>query len=162
MHDGYLFTLGICGSAEEDDPAPVILNQLLAALPPVKRAAFLGRLPSDQPDQLLADVVADMRDAELIIIVAPATTPQLPNRLDNLLRATYAAGISGRYALLVTIGRHAPAVLQQLQAVTATCGLMITAAHALADHDPPPVTSAQAAYATARTNLAPNALPRSH
>ncbi len=159
MHDGYLFTLGICGSADEDDPAPVMLNALMATLPPVKRAAFLGTLPSDQPDQLLTDIVADMYDAELIIIVTPATIPQLPARLDNLLCTAYTAGVGGRYALLVTVGRHAAAVLQQLKAATVTCGLIIAATHALTDHDPPPLTSAQAAYATARANLAPNALP---
>ncbi len=73
MHDGYLFTLGICGSADEDDPAPEVLSALLGQLPPVKRAAFLGPLPPGQPDALLADIVADMRDAELIVIVTPAT-----------------------------------------------------------------------------------------
>ncbi|PMP80736.1 MAG: hypothetical protein C0184_09045, partial [Chloroflexus aggregans] len=75
MHDGYLFTLGICGSAAEDDPAPEVLSALLGAIPPVKRAAFLGVLPSEQPDLLVAEIVADMRDAELIVMVTPASTP---------------------------------------------------------------------------------------
>lgn len=159
MHDGYLFTLGICGSAEEDDPGPVMLNSLLAALPPVKRAAFLGTIPSDQPDQLIAEIITDMRDAELIVIVTPATTPQLPDRLNNLLRAAYAAGVGGRFAALIAVGPYAAAVLPALQTAAATCGLRIASTCAANTDDEPPLADVQAAYATARAVLAPHALP---
>lgn len=159
MHDGYLFTLGICGSADEDDPAPDVLSALLGQLPPVKRAAFLGPLPPGQPDALLADIVADMHDAELIVIVSPATVPQLPARLNDLLRAAYAANLAGRYAALVAVGPHAAAVLNELRAAVTTCGFTLAGAFALASDTPLPYTGIQAAYKTARAALAPHALP---
>lgn len=159
MHDGYLFTLGICGSADEDDPAPEVLSALLGQLPPVKRAAFLGPSPSGQPDALLTDIVADMRDAELIVIVTPATVPQLPARLNDLLRAAYAADLSGRYAALVAIGPHAAAVLNELRAAVVTCGFTLAGAFALTTDTPLPHTGIQAAYKVARAALAPHALP---
>ncbi|MCS6887381.1 MAG: NAD(P)H-dependent oxidoreductase [Chloroflexus sp.] len=159
MHDGYLFTLGICGSAAEDDPAPEVLSALLGALPPVKRAAFLGELPAGQPDLLLAEVVADMRDAELIVIVTPATVPQLPARLTNLLRAACAADLAGRYAALVTVGPYAQAVLHELRAAVATCGFVIAGAFALVEDAPLPEAELRAAYTAARAALAPHALP---
>lgn len=159
MHDGYLFTLGICGSADEDDPAPEVLSALLGQLPPVKRAAFLGLLPLGQPDTLLADIVADMRDAELIVIVTPATAPQLPARLNDLLRAAYAADLAGRYAALVAVGPHAATVLNELRAAVATCGFTIAGGFALAADTPLPHAAIQAAYQTARATLAPHALP---
>ncbi|MEF3273509.1 MAG: NAD(P)H-dependent oxidoreductase [Chloroflexus sp.] len=159
MHDGYLFTLGICGSADEDDPAPDLLSALLGALPPVKRAAFLGKLGPDQSDQLLAEVVADMADAELIVIVAPATTPQLPARLTTLLHNAATVNLGGRYAVVITVGPHASAVLHQLRTAAASCGFIIAGAYAMADSSSPPLAEVRAAYVAARTALAPNALP---
>ncbi|WP_298816597.1 hypothetical protein [Chloroflexus sp.] len=159
MHDGYLFTLGICGSADEDDPAPELLSALLGALPPVKRAAFLGVLPFEQPDPLLTDIIADMTDAELIVIVAPATTPQLPTRLNTLLCAATAARINGRYAFIAAIGQHAGAILRQIHTAATACGLIVAGAHAMTDNQPPPLEEVRAAYAIARATLAPDALP---
>ncbi|NTU84737.1 MAG: hypothetical protein HGA45_36135, partial [Chloroflexales bacterium] len=44
MHDGYIFTLGICGSASMSGPAQGCLDLMLATLSPVKRAAYLGEI----------------------------------------------------------------------------------------------------------------------
>lgn len=99
MHDGYLFTLAICGTATATSPAPMLLNAMLAALPPVKRAAWLGEVvPLDSSgrwhDPLLDAVVADMRDAEVLLVVSPLyssrlqpeqATAHLPARLVALL-----------------------------------------------------------------------------
>jgi len=160
MHDGYLFTLGICGSAAEDDPAPEVLSTLLGAIPPVKRAAFLGVLPTEQPDPLVSEIVADMRDAELIVIVTPASTPQLPARLNDLLRAACATDLGEHYAVLVAIGPYAASVLPALQAVVTQCDLVVTGTAALAADDPAPIEVVRTAYTTARAALAPHALPR--
>ncbi len=90
MHDGYLFTLGICGSTAADHPALFVLNTMLTALPPVKRAAYLGPvLPLDQHgqlhDTLLEPIVCDIHDAEVLLIVTPVSAAALPVRLTALL-----------------------------------------------------------------------------
>lgn len=123
MHDGYLFTLALCGTATDRTPALAIVNTLLRALPPVKRAALLGEVvPLDQGGQsaapmhdwLLGQVIDDMRDAELLLIVsplylssAPPTHIRLPTRLATLLQQAAplaAAGqLRGKCALLVGI-----------------------------------------------------------
>jgi hypothetical protein len=92
MHDGYLFTLGICGSANSSGPAPACLDAMLAALPPVKRAAYLGEvlLSEGEPsfdDPLLAPLLADIADAELLLLVTPLPGGALPPRLTALAHA---------------------------------------------------------------------------
>jgi hypothetical protein len=103
MHDGYIFTLAICGTATASNPAPRLLNTMLAALPPVKRAALLGELvPLDQSgnlhDPLLDQIIADMHDAEVLLLISPlyrmphptaSWSVRLPDRLQTLLK--YAA-----------------------------------------------------------------------
>jgi hypothetical protein len=76
MHDGYIFTLAICGTAAASSLAPALLNTMLAAIPPVKRAALLGEVvPLDQSgrlhDTLSDQVIADIRDAEVLFLVSP-------------------------------------------------------------------------------------------
>lgn len=92
MHDGYLFTIGICGSASASNPAPALLDAMLAALPPVKRAALLGEVLPLAADGTLSDplldaVVQDIADAELLLFVTPLPpNGQLPARLEALLQ----------------------------------------------------------------------------
>ncbi len=159
MHDGYLFTLGICGSAGDDDPATELLNDLLAALPPVKRAAFLASSPTDQAAELVAAVVADMRDAELMVIVTPANAPHLPPCLEQILAAARAVDVRGRYAALYAIGPYADAASRALRAAVADCGLVIAAAHHASADQPPSPSTVYPVYLAARAALAPNALP---
>jgi hypothetical protein len=118
MHDGYLFTLGICGTAAASSPALAVLNGMLEALPHVKRAALLGevlRLEGGGAlhDPLLAQVAADMRDAEILLLVTPvyrsASTGdmRLPARLAELLQAAaplaQAERWPGKHAALVAV-----------------------------------------------------------
>lgn len=118
MHDGYLFTLGMCGTAAASNPAPAVLNSMLGALPPVKRAALLGEVLSLDSggalhDPLLAQVAADMRDAELLLFVTPVyRSPsrgdmRLPARLAALLQAAallaQAERWPGKHAALVAV-----------------------------------------------------------
>ena len=91
MHDDYLFTLGVCGTASDASRAPALLNAMLGAIPPVKRAALLGDVRRlDDPsniggDGLLDEVAADFADAELLIIATPAVAGDVPPRLADLL-----------------------------------------------------------------------------
>lgn len=92
MHDGYIFTLGVCGSASDSGPAPACLDAMLAALPPVKRAAFLGEVlvsegEPDMADPLTAPVRDDVADAEVILVVTPLPGGALPARLRALAAA---------------------------------------------------------------------------
>jgi hypothetical protein len=121
MHDGYLFTLGICGAVSDITPAPAILNSMLAAIPPVKRAALTGAVVSldasgNMHDPLLAQVVADMLDAELLFFVSPlyriaasdeAFTVALPGRMKKLLAQAAvlaeAEQLRGKLAVLVGV-----------------------------------------------------------
>lgn len=119
MHDGYIFTLGVCGTTTTSSPAPALLNSMLAALPPVKRAALLStvRIQRDDPpsavpdDPLLDAVVADMHDAELLLFVTPiihgSASTALPTCLHMLLERAQplaAAGVlHGRVAALVGV-----------------------------------------------------------
>jgi hypothetical protein len=106
MHDGYIFTLGIAGSA--GGPTAHCLDVMLAALPPVKRAAYLGDvltspgLPS-LDDPLTAPILADVADAEVLLIVTPFLGGRLPPRLAALMRTTPPAD-RRRFAALVTLG----------------------------------------------------------
>jgi hypothetical protein len=93
MHDGYIYTLGICGSASGSGPAPACLDLMLAALPPVKRAAYLGEvlmLSSSAPsldDPLLAPVYQELADADLLLLVTPLPGGALPVSLEALAAA---------------------------------------------------------------------------
>lgn len=171
MHDGYLFTLGICGTASGASPAPQLLDALLSVLPPVKRAALLGEVrllaTTGQPeDPLLAPILADCRDAELLLLVTPPVGTQLPPRLANVLNQAIAGGSSwqGKTALLVVVGAAEPALL----ALDETCrrlGATVVTAQLIAEAeagDPQVIEQLQAAtraaYATARQTI-PHALP---
>lgn len=111
MHDGYLFTLGICGSASDGGPARMCLDAMLAALPPVKRAAYLGEvlISSDAPsldDPLTAPLLADIADAEVLLLVTPLPGGNLPPRLRMLADALAAASLPTRrrFVALVAVG----------------------------------------------------------
>ena len=91
MHDGYIFTLGICGSASENGPAPGCLDLMLAALAPVKRAAYLGEILLSEgvpsfADPLLAPIATDIADAEVLLFATPLPGGTLPTRLLALAR----------------------------------------------------------------------------
>jgi hypothetical protein len=64
MHDGYVYTLGLTNAV--DGPAARLINDALAALPPVKRAAFVPTVSADSATAL----AAELQDAELLICVA--------------------------------------------------------------------------------------------
>jgi hypothetical protein len=130
MHDGYIFTLAICGTANASTPAIAAVNTMLAALPPVKRAALLGEvLPldsSDSPhDTLIDEVMTDMQDAEVLLLVSPLyrvaarEDVALPARLAALLeRATQPPlleRLRGRWAVLVGIDTADDAAAQASQ-----------------------------------------------
>jgi hypothetical protein len=117
MHDGYIFTIGICGSASDSGPAPACLDAMLAALPPVKRAAYLGEvlLSEGEPtldDPLTAPLLGDIADAEVVLVATPLPGGALPARLQTLAAALEAGGHDGRrrFAALVvfTDGPVAP------------------------------------------------------
>lgn len=107
MHDGYIFTLGLCGSATGGGPAPALLDLMLAAIPPVKRAAYLGEVfdSLEQPahDPLSEPVRADLADAELLLLTTPLPGGFLPTRLRKLadLIATTSFPHKRRFAALV-------------------------------------------------------------
>jgi NAD(P)H-dependent FMN reductase len=109
MHDGYLYTLGICGTAAGNNPAPALLNAMLKAIPPVKRAAMLGEVvllanPHSFADPMLNEVLADMRDAELLFIVTPVMADRVPARLASLLARIPAHALAGTQCLLTLVG----------------------------------------------------------
>lgn len=96
MHDGYIFTIGVCGSASDSGPAPACLDAMLAALPPVKRAAFLGEVllsdgEPDLRDPLTAPLLGEIADAEVILVATPLPGGALPTRLRALADAVEAA-----------------------------------------------------------------------
>ncbi|WP_129629856.1 hypothetical protein [Candidatus Oscillochloris fontis] len=116
MHDGYIFTLGICGSASDSSIAPACLDTMLAAIPPVKRAALLGEVllsagVPDLADPLSAPIWADLADAEAFFLVTPLVVGGLPARLAALLRHVVAAPppLRPRHAALVLLGSATPA-----------------------------------------------------
>ncbi len=170
MHDGYLFTLGICGSASESGPAPACLNAMLAALPPVKRAAYLGEILLSEGAPSLADpltmpLLGEISDAELLLIVTPLAGGALPARVQTLARAMAADPPPGRrFAVIVTIGDGADEALHLLREALARVGATIVRElHAAAGVEaaeiiPEAVELARAAYALAREQN-PGALP---
>lgn len=109
MHDGYLFTLGICGTASGSSPAPDMLGAMLRAIPPVKRAALLGEVlllddPAIFADPLRDVLLADLGDAELLLIVSPLRLGRLPGRLTQLLKFAAEMPLGGKHALVVLLG----------------------------------------------------------
>lgn len=68
MHDGYVYTFGLTNTVE--GRAAQLLNEALAALPPVKRAAYVPLVT----DEAAAAIDAELRDAELLILAAAGHT----------------------------------------------------------------------------------------
>ncbi len=179
MHDGYLFTLGICGTTAADHPALFVLNTMLTALPPVKRAAYLGPvLPLDQRgqlyDALIEPIVCDMRDAELLLIVTPVSAVALPARLAALLDHVVPLASDGMLrdkvvALVMIAPDTVPAAttaLVRLQDFCVAAGMQIAGQRyftASAVTQPPAVAAvialAQQAYIQARQRI-PDVLPQ--
>jgi hypothetical protein len=171
MHDGYIYTLGICGSAAGGGPAPVCLDLMLAALPPVKRAAYLGEvlLSADAPsldDPLIAPVRDELADTELVLLVTPLPGGALPASLSALAAAIehMPPPPARRFAVLVAFADGSLAGLWPLRHALDAAGIEIlselyaptgTLAAAIAEEA---VTLARIAYARARA-LHPEALP---
>ncbi len=194
MHDGYIFTLGICGTASASSVAPALLGMMMTVLPPVKRAAYLGDvlrlngskdLPHPTRDHLLDEVLADMYDAELLLLVSPihiranSGAASLPARMQNLLeraRQLPSAALRGKWAIVVSLARPDMAhLLQQLDPALhplhtfcADVGLAVVASHHVATDTSDRATAsilqtllatrARDAYALIRTHY-PDALP---
>ncbi len=176
MHDGYLFTLGVCFSTSADSPALMLLDTLLGALPPVKRAAFLSDVdPLDDQagfdHELLPAIVSDLCDAELLIVVTPIASDSLPVRLTALLHQAAPLATSGvlreKMVLLVGIAhseeKNAP--FAHLHHFCLTAGMTLaTAVVVCKDAALQPGTleqlrlAAQQAYAQIRIRI-PGALP---
>lgn len=114
MHDGYLFTLGVCGTASAASVAPALLDAMMHALPPVKRVALLGDvlLIGDADDlsrdEMLDQIAGDLPDAEAFLVVTPVVHRGLPPRLQAALRRAGeragAHGLSDTIAALVCVG----------------------------------------------------------
>ncbi|NNJ11875.1 hypothetical protein EKD04_016200 [Chloroflexales bacterium ZM16-3] len=173
MHDGYIFTIGICGSASDSGLAPACLGAMLAALPPVKRAALLGEVllfegAPDLDDPLIDPIRADIADAELLLIVTPVSGERIPGRLGGLARAMVDAPPPPRprYAALVAVGRRDEPSLAPLRRLCAAAGaelvgeLWVEDGEQLGDEALRQLGDlAREAYARARA-LEPEALPR--
>lgn len=173
MHDGYIFTLGICGSASAGSPATACLNLMLAALPPVKRAAYLGEVlltagPPTLDDPLTVPLLTDIADAEVLLIATPLPGGALPVRLRALVRALNAAPLAGRrrFVALVAFADGPTTGLWPLRhAIEAAGGDLVGELYAENDAAPrsfaaDAVALARATYDRAR-HLHPAALPRS-
>jgi hypothetical protein len=169
MHDGYLFTLGVCGSAS-GGPAQHCLDAMLAALPPVKRAAYLGEVLVSESapslrDPLVAPLLAEIADAELLLAATPLPGGLLPPRLRALAEAIIAAPPAGpRFAVLISFADNLVArTLDPLRAAFAACGATLIGELQFPADAPAAVWKgdatelARAAYARARS-LHPEAL----
>jgi NAD(P)H-dependent FMN reductase len=173
MHDGYIFTIGICGSASDSGLAPACLDAMLAALPPVKRAALLGEVllfdgPPDLDDPLTDPIRADIADAELLLIVTPVGEGGLPARLRALARAVVAAPppTRQRFAVVVAVGLRDEDALLPLRRLCAAAGAKAISELWVKDDDMLSAGRrkqleylARAAYEMAR-GLQPEALPQ--
>lgn len=158
MHDGYLFTLGVCGTASDASRAPALLNAMLGAIPPVKRAALLGDVRRlDDPanidgDGLLDEAASDFADAELLILATPSVAGDVAPRMAALLAmAAHEVSQNGpKHALLLTTDEEgdetAPLALARLVAWCEQCGVTVAAQIAL-----PIATPDEEALQTART-----------
>lgn len=165
MHDGYIFTLGIAGAA--GGPVAHCLDVMLAALPPVKRAAYLGDVLTSEGlpslnDPLIMPILGDVADAEVLLIVTPFLAGRLPPRLAALTRTT-PADDRPRFAALVTLGAGDAAPLRTwLHTACAEICAELTLSATGQPHGPLPVADqlaacARAAYGAAR-ELHPTAL----
>lgn len=126
MHDGYLFTLGISGTPLGNRPAARLLLQMMAALPPVKRVAALG-----DGGSLHEPVLADLRDAELLLLATPAPLPPRVHALLEFLAPAVEAGLlQGKVAALAAVGQEheVPLALQALRDFCAAAGVTVAAA----------------------------------
>ena len=149
MHDNYLFTLGVCGSASASSPALGLLETMLRVLHPVKRAALLGEVVALVEGAFTADpmalpILADIADAELLLIVTPFPANRLPARLTTILamQAPPNPTIRGRHALLVGIcGAQAPA-MEPLTTFCQTAGFHLAGTLCL----PPALAATPAAH----------------
>lgn len=177
MHDGYIFTLGICGSTTAEHPALLLLDVMLKALPPVKRAAHLGEVLQLEKnhqlrDPLLDPLREDLRDAEVVLVVTPLHGATLPFRLAALLNYVHdlitVGMLRGKVAALVGIGTAdmvPPAALALLERFCKDAGMPVAGTVFLTEAQatlPATVDSLQElarhAYALARQHL-PDALP---
>ncbi|PDW01944.1 hypothetical protein [Candidatus Viridilinea mediisalina] len=171
MHDGYLYTLGICGSAAGSGPAPECLSMMLAALPPVKRAAFLGEVLLNQAGPSLADPLRDplyheLADAEVLLLVTPLLGGALPARLSALATLLIQKPLpkAPAYAVLVSFNDQPRVGLALLQRALTTNGIELL--HELSVPNEADlvafgltaIAAAQQAYGRARL-LYPEALP---
>ena len=166
MHDGYLFTLGIGGTAAGNHPAPALLSHALGSIPPVKRAALLGEvvlhagLPTGA-DPLIDQVLIDIRDAELLFIVTPVVEGHLPLRLQQLLVAAQRLDLAGKHALLITLRRGA-AANHELAAFCAANRIVICANLAFVEDEALAAQKIQVEHASlAAYRMARRALPES-
>lgn len=172
MHDGHLFTIGICGAAA-GGPAVALLNSLLTALPPVKRAALLGEVGALDAqgrlnDPLAEPLLADIADAELIIIVTPLIFGSLPPRLEHILhrldQPASGQSLSGKVCRYISIGEGSDRGATRLSRLCGNRGTDFTAlAFPPCDQlDPAQCEAAVAvvrrAYALARSRM-PDVLP---
>lgn len=160
MHDGYLFTLGICGSS--GGAAVAVLDAMLAALPPVKRAAYLGEIIVSEElpgfaDPLAAPIGADIADAELLLLVTPLVGGALPPRLRDLDWLDPAPPAQGdRFVALVILGDGPETALASLYASVERVGarlagtIRLPAKPDLAQAMDAAAELARAAYAMAR------------
>lgn len=172
MHDGYIFSLGICGSANDSGLTPACLDTLLGAIPPVKRAALLGEVlvslgMPDLHDPLIAPILADIADAEILLIVTPIAGGGLPARLRGLFQAVAAnpPPTHPRFAALVFVGANDTTALATLHRFCAVVQATIMGELWLADGRALDATTqqqlvalAQSTYAAARRDT-PTALP---
>lgn len=171
MHDSYIFTLGVCGGATANGPAPACLDLMLSALPPVKRAAYLGEvlLSEGTPsfdDPLLGPVLADIADAEVLLLSVPLPGGALPPRVAALARALEAAPPPPRrrFAALVAFADGATTALWPLRHALETLDCQLLAElYAPTDAEVAAIAAeaaalAREAYARARA-LNPGALP---
>lgn len=152
MHDGYIFTLGVCGSASDSGPAPACLDAMLAALPPVKRAAYLGEVlvSEGQPsfaDPLTAPLLADVADAEVLLVATPLPGGALPARLRALAAAMEARPDQGRrrFAALVVFADGSTEGLWPLRHALEAAGAEIVGELYASAGEPPADVLAEAA-----------------
>lgn len=117
MHNGSLFTLGICGTTAGNSIALKLLDTLLSGIPgESKRAAFLGEVtPLDEQGAfshpLIAPVIAAMEHAELLLMVTPIAHQTIPAHLATLIHGAEplvdAGSLRGTVALLVGVSDSA-------------------------------------------------------
>ncbi len=171
MHDGYIFTIGICGGAS--GLAPACLDVMLAALPPVKRAALLGEvllstgIPS-LDDPLIEPIRADIADAELLLLVTPLVGGGVPARLRALAhRVRFAPPPPrARFVVIVVVGQRDDEAILSLRRLRTAVGAAAAGELWLEDRDALGAEQrrqledlARAAYDRAR-RFEPGALPR--